>query len=155
PNPTAGYLRTDADQPGQSQTAGVFLSQEIVTAGKLRLARAAGREEVEQRNWQVSAQQMRVLNDVAIRFYEALGAQQAVRAAADLERLAQEGVRVAEQLLEARQGSRPDVLQAEIQLSLVRSALYDAQARLRAAWQQLANIAGVPNLPAAPLAGRL
>jgi cobalt-zinc-cadmium efflux system outer membrane protein len=155
PNPTAGYVRTDADQPGQSQTAGVFLSQELVTAGKLRLARAAGRQEVEQRNWQLSAQQARVLNDVSVRYYEVLGAQQSVEAAAELERLAREGVRVAERLLQARQGSRPDVLQAEIQLSLVGGSLRDAEYRHRAAWQQLANLVGVPDLPPAPLAGSL
>src|SRR5207248_8771125 len=56
PNPTAGYLRTDPDQPGQSQTVGVFLSQEIVTARKLLLAKGAGRREVERSEWQLQAQ---------------------------------------------------------------------------------------------------
>src|SRR5438093_656440 len=40
PNPQVGYVRSDPDQPGQSETQGVFLSQEFVTAGKLRLNRA-------------------------------------------------------------------------------------------------------------------
>src|SRR5579883_212689 len=31
PNPTAGYIRTDADQPGQVGSQGVFLSQDFVT----------------------------------------------------------------------------------------------------------------------------
>jgi cobalt-zinc-cadmium efflux system outer membrane protein len=89
---------------------------------------------------------------VRIRFYEALGAQQAVEAAQELEALAAEGVRVAEQLLKAKQGSRPDVLQAEIQLSAVRSSLQDAKYRHEAAWRQLANVVGVPALQPAPLA---
>jgi cobalt-zinc-cadmium efflux system outer membrane protein len=155
PNPQAGYLRTDADQPGQSETNGVFLSQEIVTACKLYLARQAGRQEVEHRQWQLTAQQARVVNDVRIRFYEVLGAQQAVRVATDLVGLAEEGVRVAERLLRARRGSRPDVLQAKMQLSLIRTTLQDAQYRHRGAWQHLANVVGVPNLPPAPLAGSL
>jgi cobalt-zinc-cadmium efflux system outer membrane protein len=155
PNPQAGYLRTDADQPGQSETNGVFLSQEIVTACKLYLARQAGRQEVEHRQWQLTAQQARVVNDVRIRFYEVLGAQQAVRVATDLVGLAQEGVRVAERLLRARRGSRPDVLQAKMQLSLIRTTLQEAQYRHRGAWQHLANVVGVPNLPPAPLAGSL
>jgi cobalt-zinc-cadmium efflux system outer membrane protein len=155
PNPQAGYLRTDADQSGQSQTAGVFLSQEFVTAGKLRLARSAGRQEAQLRRWQLNAQQIRVLNDLHIRFYEVLGAQQAVQAAKELVRLAEEGVRAAEQLLQAKQGARPDVLQAKIQLSAMRTSLQDAQYRHQTAWQHLTNVAGVPDLPPAPLAGSL
>jgi cobalt-zinc-cadmium efflux system outer membrane protein len=155
PNPQAGYLRTDADQPDQSKTNGVFLSQEFVTAGKLRLAVQAGQQDVQVRTWQLNAQQMRVLNDLRIRFYEVLGAQQAVRAAADLVALAEEGVRIAEQLLQAKQGSRPDVLQAKMQLSLIRTSLQDAEYRRRAAWQQLAHVVGVPDLPLGTLACNL
>ena len=155
PNPQAGYLRTDADQSGQSQTSGVFLGQEFVTAGKLRLARAAGRQEVQLRRWQLNAQQLRVLNDLHIRYYEVLGAQQAVQAATELVTLAEDGLRAAEQLLKAKQGARPDVLQAKIQLSALRTSLQDAQYRLQTAWRHLANVAGVPNLPPAPLAGSL
>ena len=49
PNPTAGYLRTDPNQSGQSETQGLFLSQEFVTAKKLRLAQAAERQDIEWR----------------------------------------------------------------------------------------------------------
>src|SRR5581483_8730537 len=113
PNPALGYLRADPDQPGQSQSQGVFFSQELVTAGKLSLARAAGREEIAFSNWQLQAQQARVLNDVRIRYFEVLGAQRAIKAAEELEALALDGVQAAEKLLKAQQGTRPDVLQAE------------------------------------------
>jgi cobalt-zinc-cadmium efflux system outer membrane protein len=155
PNPQAGYLRTDADQSGQSQTAGVFLSQEFVTAGKLRLARSAERQDVQIRTWQLNAQQQRVLNDLRIRFYEVQGAQQAVQAAQELVKLAEDGLRAAEQLLKAKQGARPDVLQARIQLSAIRTSLQDAEYRHRSAWRHLANIVGDPDLPPGPLAGSL
>jgi outer membrane protein, heavy metal efflux system len=155
PNPTTGYLRSDPDQSNQSQTSGVFLSQEFVTAGKLKLAKAAGRYDVEHSNWQLEAQRGRVLNDVRIRYYELLGAQEAVRAASELEALAAEGVRIAEQLFQAKHGSRPDVLQAEIQLSAVRSSLQDARYRMESAWRQLMILVGCPDLPGAAVAGRL
>jgi cobalt-zinc-cadmium efflux system outer membrane protein len=155
PNPAAGYVRTDPDQPGQSETQGLFLSQEFVTAGKLRLARAAGTQDVERSNWQLEAQRARVLNDVRIRYYETLGAQQAVLAAGELERLADEGVRVTRELVKAGQGTRPDVLQAELQRDAVRIALQDAKYRLEAAWRQLANVVGIPGLQPAALAGSL
>lgn len=155
PNPTAGYLRSDPDQAGESRTAGVFVSQEFVTAGKLRLAKAASRLEIEHASWQLEAQRRRVVNDVRIRYYEVLGAQQAVDAAIELEQLAGNGVKTAQQLFEAKQGSRPDVLQAEIQLAAVRTSLQEARFRHEAAWRQLSNVVGTPHLPAAPLAGGL
>jgi outer membrane protein, heavy metal efflux system len=135
PNPTLGYIRTDPDQPNQSETQGVFFSQDIVTAGKLRLARAAESQAIQGRDWQWEAQRGRVLNDLRSRFYEVLGAQQSVTAALELERLALEGVRVTEELAKARQGGRPDVLQAKIQLSTVRTTIQNATYRHQAAWQ--------------------
>jgi cobalt-zinc-cadmium efflux system outer membrane protein len=155
PNPTVGYLRTDADQPGQVGSQGVFISQDIVTAGKLRLAAAEHQREIEVGTWRLDAQRGRVFNDVRIRYYEVLGAQETVRVAEDLERLAEEGVRAAEQLVKAKQATRPDVLQAEIQLNAIRTAVREARYRHRAAWSQLANVAGVPGLPPAPLADDL
>ncbi len=155
PNPTAGYVRTDADKSGESQTDGVFLSQTIITGGKLRLARQAGRADIQMRQWQLTAQQMRVLNDLRIRYFEVLGAQRAIDAAKEQLRLAEDGRQAAEQLLQAKQGSRPDVLQAGMELGLVRTALREADSRYQSAWWQLANAVGVLDLPPTPLVDQL
>jgi cobalt-zinc-cadmium efflux system outer membrane protein len=155
PNPTVGYVRSDPDQSGQSQTQGIFFSQDIVTAGKLGIARDAAQQDVQFSQWQVEAQRARVLNDVRIRFYEALGAQQAILSAQELETLAVEGVKVAADLFKAKQGSRPDVLQAELQLTAVRTALRDAQFRHAAAWRQLAAVVGRPDVAPVFLADTL
>ncbi|HUY92195.1 MAG TPA: TolC family protein [Pirellulales bacterium] len=155
PNPTAGYLRTDPNQPRQSETQGLFLSQEFVTAKKLRLAQAAERQDIEWRRWQLAAQRRRVVNDVRIRFHEVLGAQRAIREAAAMERLAADGVRAVREMVEVKQASRPELLQAEMQLHAFRIALADAQYRHLTAWRQLANVAGVPRLPPTELIGDL
>jgi cobalt-zinc-cadmium efflux system outer membrane protein len=155
PNPTVGYLRSDPDQPGKSATQGVFVSQDIVTSNKLGLAGAAQREDVEARRWQLAAQRGRVANDVRIRFLEVLGAQETVRVAEELESLAQEGVAAAQELAKAQQAAKLDVLQAEIQLNAVRTAVQDAKYRHQAAWRQLANVVGVPDLQPAALAADL
>lgn len=155
PNPTVGYVRSDPDQSRQSQTQGIFVSQDIITGGKIGLAQASARQDVEQSTWQLRAQEIRVLNDVRIRFYETLGAQHAVIAALDLEKIASEGVKIAEQLLVAKVGTRPDVLQAEIQLSVVRASLRDAQLRHDAAWRQLIAVVGVQGMQPIPLSGQL
>lgn len=153
PNPTAGYVRSDPNQPRQSETQGLFLSQEFVTAKKLRLAQAADRQDIEWRRWQLDAQRRRVVNDVRIRFHEVLGAQRAIREAAAMERLAAEGVRAVQEMVAARQASRPDLLQAEMQLHAFRIALADAKYRHLTAWRQLANVVGSPQLPPTDLVG--
>ncbi len=146
PNPTAGWVQSTPSRPTQGATQGAFISQDIVTAGKLRIVGQAEKVEIRWRCLQLEAQIGRVRNDVRARYYEALGAQQASEIAAGLERLAEDDLKVLNRLIEARQASRPDVLQAEIHLSAVRAAKKDAELRLRAAWRQLANVVGVPKL---------
>jgi len=147
PNPTVGWVQSTPSQRSQGATQGAFVSQDIVTAGKLRVAGEAEKVEIQWRCWQLKAQIGRVVNDVRIRYYEALGAQHAMLAATELERLALADLKAVGQLLEAKQASRPDVLQAEIHLNAVRSTFQDARLRHQAAWRQLANIVGVPQLP--------
>ncbi len=151
PNPTAGWVQSTPSRMSEGATQGVFISQDIVTAGKLRIVGRAERVEVEWRILQMNAQVGRVLNDVRIRYYEVLGAQQAMATAEELARLAADDLTTVRQLLEARQASRPDLLQAEIHLSAVRASLQDARLRHQAAWRQLANVVGVARLTPARL----
>jgi hypothetical protein len=119
PNPSAGWVQSASSRRSEGETQGAFISQDIVTAGKLRIAGKAERAEIEWRTLQLKSQTARVLNDVRIRYYEVLGAQQAMDTAAELERLAAEDLKTVGQLLEAKQASRPDVLQAEIKAPMV------------------------------------
>ncbi len=155
PNPTLGWVQTTPSQLTRGATQGAFISQDFVTAGKLRVAGAAEKAEVEMRDWQLKAQVARVVNDVHIRYYEALGARHAGIAAAELERLAAADLKAIEQLVEAKQASRPDVLQAEIHLSAVQSTLEQARLRHEAACRLLANVVGVSRLPSTTLSGNL
>lgn len=147
PNPTIGYVRTDADQPGHTGTAGIFFSQEIVTAGKRRIVGRAATAEIAWRQWQLQAQRIRVLNDVRIRYFDLLGAHQAVLIGADMERQALELVRIAKAMAQAKQAARPDILQAELHLQAVQTSLQDAKYRRQEAWEHLENVIGVSGLP--------
>jgi cobalt-zinc-cadmium efflux system outer membrane protein len=155
PNPTVGWVQSAASQRSQGETSGAFISQDIVTAGKLRVVGQAERLEIEWRRWQLKAQIGRVLNDVRTRYWEAVGAQQALLAATELERLASDDLEATRQLVEAKQASRPDLLQAEIHLGAVRSSREQARLRHEAAWRQLANVVGAPQLPPAVLPNSL
>jgi cobalt-zinc-cadmium efflux system outer membrane protein len=155
PNPQVGYVRTDNSQALQQQTNGMFAAQEFVTAHKLQLAQAVEAREIERLRWEWHAQRLRVLNDMTIRYYEVLGAQEQLAIAEHLLRLAEAGIEAVERQLKAQLASRPDLLQARIQLSSLRIVHRDARARYQAAWLQLATIIGIANFEPLELDGRL
>ena len=155
PNPQVGYLNGTASNAAVKQSNGVFLSQEFVTAHKLDLDQQASSQEIKRFQWDREAQCMRVLNDLKIRYYEVLGAQEAIAVSQRLEKIAAENLRVAERLFDAKQGTRSDVLQAKVQLETVRLNLEDAEFRHAAAWEQLATIIGISPMQPVPLVGDL
>jgi cobalt-zinc-cadmium efflux system outer membrane protein len=159
PNPSFGYIRSDPSAsgraPGQSETQGVFFSQELVVPGKRQLNRAIENQDVRWRLWQLDAQRERVLNDVRIQFFEILGAQRAVEAARELDKLAAQAVQIADTAYKAKSAPRADVVRAEIQLQAVRVSLRDAQLRHESGWKQLAYLLGRPELQPAILIGNL
>src|SRR5262249_53992477 len=60
PNPTVGWVQSAASPRSQGETSGAFISQDIVTAGKLRVVGQAERVEIEWRALQLKAQIGRV-----------------------------------------------------------------------------------------------
>lgn len=155
PNPQMGYLRSDPSGAGGTRSEGVFVSQEIVTKGKLRLGRAVEAQEIRRLEAELVAQKLRVLNDLKIRYFEVLGAQQGVVIAEDLVHLASEGLRLADQLLKAQGATRADVLQARIQEQGAKAALDEAKVRYDAAWRQMTAMIGLPHMAPNHLVGRL
>lgn len=155
PNPQIGYLRSDNSRSDQSQTQGVFVSQEFVTAGKLKKNREVEGWDLQRLSWDTEAQRMRVLNDLKIRYFELLGSQRVVELTRDLERIAADGYESAIQLKQANQASRKDVLQAKVQVNTVRLNLREAEHRYDAAWDAVSVLIGVPSLERAAVAGKL
>lgn len=155
PNPQVGYLNSTANQSSPKQSNGVFVSQEIVTSKKLSLAQQSVSQEIKRLQWDQRAQELRVLNDLKIRYYEVLGAQQAVVTAEKLEQLAAESLANVEALFNAKTVSRSDVIQAKVLLETSRIGLADATHRYEAAWQQLATMLGTPALTTTALTGEL
>jgi len=153
PNPVAGYLGTEIGDDGRAGQQGGFVSQEIVTAGKLRLNRAVVGQGIQQANWAYQSQRLRVLTDVRRSFYEVLVAQQTVELTEQLVRIGEQGVKSTEELLKAKEVARNDVLQAKIEADSARVLLQRAQNRYLAAWRNLAAVMGACDIPPRPLAG--
>ena len=88
-------------------------------------------------------------------FYDALAAQKRLELSRDFRQVAKKGVTVSEEQLKAAVGTRPDVLQSEIQLNEVELAIQQAEFEYSAAMKELAALAGVPDLGQSTLVGEL
>lgn len=156
PNPTVGY---QGEQIGAAGTAGerqgLFISQDIVTAGKLRLSRAKYEQEAVQAEIQAQAQEYRVRNGVRMRFYDVLVAQHTVEVRRRLLRVTEDGVKTTRELVNVGAANRADLLQAEVEERRARVDLRAAESRLQGQWAQLAATVGQPQLACVPLAGLL
>jgi len=145
PNPTLGFFGEQIGDDGTDQYGG-FVSQDFVTAGKLALNRNVLSHSVQAQLWEVEAQRYRVVTDVRHRFYDSLAAQQRLQAVAGFEQVLTEGVRVARVRKDAAEGSQPEVLLAQIQLTEFQVLKQRAEFSFQASWRELAALIGNPHL---------
>jgi cobalt-zinc-cadmium efflux system outer membrane protein len=156
PNPIFGYASEQIGAQGRAgETQGAFFEQEIVRGGKLRLSRAKYRQEADQAQLQVMAQEVRILNGVRIRFYEVLAAQRMVDVERRLLANAEEMVRTVREMVNVGQANRPDLLQAQIYTQRRRVDVQAAENRYRQSWEFLITLIAAPHLAPAPLADDL
>lgn len=156
PNP---ILTWEADDIGHRQNAagtqGPIITQLIVTAHKLRLARAAAAQGVAIAEWQAVTRWFEVVTRVRLAWYETLTAQEQVRTTEEIVRLSEEGLEAARKLQKAGAGTQTEILRAQVELEQSRLQLTVARERLAAARKLLAAAAGLPTLPETALVGNL
>ncbi|QEG01519.1 Cobalt-zinc-cadmium resistance protein CzcC precursor [Stieleria maiorica] len=155
PNPTIGYFGEEIGNDGAGGLHGAFVSQTFVRGDKLAWNRQVHGHDVNAMNWQIETQRQRVLTDIRLAFYDALAAQKRLQLARDFRSVAKEGVTVSDERVNAKIGTRPDVLQSEIQLNEVDLSIQQAEFELSAALNELAALAGVPDLGTTALIGDL
>lgn len=153
PNPVGGYVGSDIGEDGTDGRHGGIISQKLILGGKLRLNRAVVSEEIAQAEQLWAAQRQRVLSDVRTHFYRTLIAQYRRSLALRLVAIGKNSVRTAEQLLEAREAPRTDLLQAQIELERLQIALVRAENAEAKAWRELTAVVALPGLAPQPLAG--
>ena len=153
PNPTIEWHDEANNAPFDAHYG--IVSQDIVTAKKLQLNREVATRDVQRAQWEAEAQSLRVLNEVRIRYIAALGAQRQVAVSEELLKIADDGVRVSRKFFEAEQVPQADVLQATLQQRQTQILARNARYRATAAWKELGNVIGRPNLPQKTLAGNL
>ncbi len=151
PNPTVGYFADEIGDTGQAGLHGAFVSQMFVRGDKLAWNEQVVGHEVQMRRWNEKAQRQRVLTDVQIHYVTALAAQQRLQLTQAFRKVAEQGVKISEQRVEARFAGRADILQSEMQLSQIDLAIRQTELQLDAAWKQLVAVAGLPQLVRRPL----
>lgn len=153
PNPGVGYEGQQLGSGGQAEQHGVLFSQEFVRGGKLRLNRAVADRDRVRLEQEFAAQQLRVLTDVRIAFYEALLAQRQIDLTNELVRISRGGVEAVDALFRANEVGRADVLQAQLETETAQILTQNALNRHDSAWRSLTAVLGDPQLPPQPLIG--
>jgi cobalt-zinc-cadmium efflux system outer membrane protein len=157
PNPTISATFDelgDRTGPGGVNTI-PLVSQEVVTGGKLALARAAAGREVDQATLTLAARRADLLAGIRAAYFDVLALQRRVEVLRELRGLADESVAHTRRLVEAKQAAALDVIQLEVQAEQTRAEAEAAEQELPAAFRRLAAATGAPDLEAAPLAGSL
>jgi cobalt-zinc-cadmium efflux system outer membrane protein len=156
PNPTVGYY-ADEVRGGYSGGGkqGGFISQTIVTGGKLGAARRVAELFTKEAETSGEVQRLRILNNVRMMFYQVLADQRLVAVRQNLAKLSADATQTSHQLANVGQADRPDVLQAEVEQQQVNVSLRIAQQSLRSSWRTLTAVVGKPDLPQTPLEGDL
>lgn len=156
PNPTVGYTGDEirgGSVGGGKQ--GFFVSQPIVTAGKLGKNRKIFGEEIHLAEVEAEEQKMRIENAVRIGFYRVLGAQEMLEAQRDLARIAQDNAETEHRLSNTGQADKPEVLQAEVEARRMQMAVRVRENTLRQEWRGLTAVIGKPDLPLQVVEGNL
>lgn len=155
PNTVLGYSGQQIGSHGQAEQQGVYIQQEIVRGGKLRLDRAIAAQEIEQAEQILAMQQQRVLTDVRLGFYDVLIAQRRLETTQQLLEIANQGSTTVDALFNAKEVGKADVMRARIESQSVGLLHMNARNLFTAAWSRLAAVLGNPHIEPTPLVGDL
>ena len=142
PNPMiAGFTPQAAGQ--DSQWSGT-VAQDIVTAGKLRLAQQAALREVQKAEYALIRARFDVLRDVRQGFYSLLVAQRRVEIYKLLLDIAKRSYEIGRQLAEAGEGTKADVLFWSIERDRAEVRLLNSAVFIETGRRQLVTAIGLP-----------
>ncbi|MGQ0637422.1 MAG: TolC family protein, partial [Planctomycetaceae bacterium] len=155
PNPVVGYEADTVGSAGTRNYQGVFIEQEIKTAGKLDLARSIATVDLMNKQLGLRKSRADLLRKVRSNYFAALVARENLRYSTALVRFTNEVYRVQVEQLKGGQAAAYEPMQLRALAVQARGAFAQARNRYVSAWKQLAAALGEPDLPATALAGRV
>lgn len=153
PNPLAYAGSPQAVAPGSGAANGgagastqfySMVSQDVVTAGKLRISQQAALREVQRAEYDLVRARFDVLRDVRGGFYTLLVAQRRVEIYKLLLDIAKRSYEIGRQLAEAGEGTKADVLFWSIERDRAEVRLLNAAVLIETGRRQLATAIGLP-----------
>lgn len=151
-------LQYQSDEVGNDESSGlhsVSVSQQFVTANKLGIAGQAEAQRVQQRIAERDIARLKVITAVRASFTSALVAQTRAQISSQLVNIADESVQSVQQLFEAGETSRIEVLQATVEAAQARIAEQNARTELMARRRVLAAAIGIDQLTDESIVGDL
>jgi len=156
PNPVFSFSADElGDRTGTNGILTPAFSQEIVTGGKLQLSRAAAIREVDQADLALINERYAVISTARQGYYEVLAVQTRVQLLEQMGKLADESVGTTEKLFKAKEVSKLDLLQLQVERERIRADLAFAKRERFATFRRLAASLGEPDLTDAALAASL
>ena len=153
PNPViAGFSPQIAGD--QSQWSGT-VAQDLVTAGKLRLSQQAALREVQKAEYSLIRARFEVLAQVRQSFYALLVSQRRVEIYTLLLDIAKRSYEIGQQLAEAGEGTKADVLFWSIERDRAEVRLLNASVYIETGRRQVAAAIGLPRADVGALEGDL
>ena len=154
PNPTLSVFADELnDRTGRN---GILtlpeLKQEIVTGGKLTLDRAVADREADQAMLAVLGRRAELLAGIRAAYFDTVALDRRIAVLREIRTLTRLSVEQSEKKVEAKQASRLDVVQLEVEAEKARAESDAAEQELPAAFRRLAATVGARDLPVAPLA---
>jgi outer membrane protein, heavy metal efflux system len=159
PNPIVGVEAQDIslhDTDGQTDQHVFFTAEQTILLGGKR-GKAGNFFEQQKQLAQTNAdmQKLRVSNSVRVLYYQILGIQKELQVRGQLQKVAEEAVRITKELYNVGSADQPDLLEAGIEAQSVELATLTAQNERIRLWRQLAAAVGNPGLVLGTLAGSL
>lgn len=140
---------------GSESQYNTFISQDVLTGGKLALNTAAAYREVEQAKLAYVRARFDVLTNLRRQFYSLLATQQRLETLEQLEKLSQKSSELGQSLLRSGEGAKPDVLILEVEADKVELALLNEKTTLIGQRRQLAAAIGHAEMEIGLLSGEL
>jgi len=144
PNPTV--YAGSPQWTGSISQYNTFVGQDIITAGKLRLDRAALEREVSQAQLNFTRTRFDVLTAVRTQFYTTAAAQRRMEVLEQLVGVTGQSRDVGQKLLKAGETNRADSVLLEIENDRALLQMYNAEALLTASRRELAAVVGLPEM---------
>jgi cobalt-zinc-cadmium efflux system outer membrane protein len=144
PNPSAGFEGQQLGSGGLAEQYGVFVEQEFVRGGKLRLNREVAAQEVARAQHRLAAQQQRVLTDVRMAFFHVLIAQAEERSLPEFDKFRRQSLEQLNDLYTQGEISYQQRYQLSVEIAHAQNIFVRARNRRAAAWEALASLIGQP-----------